>query len=195
MSRLRLCCMSCLRYCASSAALGLLVSRSGYTITYYVCAEGWGAACVSRDISDSITNPGVNAVPRPHGRACWPSRRHSCFLEGRSQPASSKARSRLRNHPVNAAWKQAAALSPKLALEFYPGRPPSSPWQRRGSSTCQRACPRTLCSTAPQKNASVLATSAAAKPASQRLARSSSRLTTESPRMEVPRRTAALYCW
>ena len=44
MSRLRLCCMICLRHGASSAALDLLVSRSGYTITYYVCAEGWGDA-------------------------------------------------------------------------------------------------------------------------------------------------------
>ena len=64
-SLLLLRCMICLRYCASSAALDLLVSRSGYTITYYVCAEGWGAACVYRAINDSITNPGVNMAQCP----------------------------------------------------------------------------------------------------------------------------------
>jgi len=151
MSRLRLCCMICLRYCASSAALDLLVSRSDYTITYYVCAEGWGDACVFRAINDSTTNPGISAAPRPHGPAANPPRRLSCFLEGRSQAAPSKAGSRLRNHPVNVARKQPAALSPKWSLEFYPGRSPSSPWQRCGSSASQRACPRALCSTAPQK--------------------------------------------
>ena len=144
-SLLLLRCMICLRYCASSAALDLLVSRSGYTITYYVCAEGWGAACVF--IEPSMIQSRIPA-------STWhnaPPRRHSCCLEGRSQPASSKACSRLRSPPVNIATQQSAAPSPKWTLEFYPGRRPSSPWQRCGSSASQRACPRALCSTAPQK--------------------------------------------